>query len=79
MDVISSGYLKEESFSLATYTIIIKNFRGKLARTPAGDGDESKGYLSLFLFNRNDWMVYCGHLQPPDVEGVLPVPDLNGL
>ena len=80
MNVISSGKLKEESISSATYTIVIDDFRKKLAEATvgedsnteeftvnwskfdiklyiAGKNEESKGYLSLYLYNRSDWMV----------------------
>ena len=83
MNVISSSYLKKEgnSSASATYIIVIKDFKKKLAKTAVGkrsssteefyvnwskfsillyiDGwkEESKGNLSLFLYNRSDWMV----------------------
>ena len=36
MNVISSEYLKEESCSSASYTIVIDDFKEKLARTKRG-------------------------------------------
>ena len=80
MNVISSGKLKEESISSATYTVVIKDFKKKLAEATvgefstteeffvnwtkfkiqlsiAGEKEEDKGYLSLFLYNGSDWMV----------------------
>ena len=80
MSLISSGKLQEDSVSSATYTIVIKDFRQKLAMAAvgessitekftvnwskfdiklyiAGKNEESLGYLSLYLYNRSDWMV----------------------
>ena len=80
MNVISSGKFQEESIFSGTYTIVIDDFRKKLAAATvgrrstteefivnwtkfhiefyiAGRSKEHKGYLSLFLSNRSDWMV----------------------
>ena len=37
MNVISSGELKEESISSATYTVVIKDFKKKLAEATVGE------------------------------------------
>ena len=80
MNVISSGKFQVESIFSGTYTIVIDDFRKKLAAATvggcttteeftvnwtkfhiefyiAGGNKEYKGYLSLFLHNRSDWMV----------------------
>ena len=79
MNVISSGSLKEETNSSATYTIVIQDFPEKLAQSAlgvsateefsinwskfsiklniAGQNEQSRGYLSLYLYNKSDWMV----------------------
>ena len=84
MNVISSECLKEDSISSATYTIVIDDFRQKLAMAAegessitqeisvnwskfaimvyiAGRNEESQGYLSLYIYNRSDWMVRARH------------------
>ena len=80
MNVISRGYLTEESCSSAIYTIVINDFKKKLAIATvgevstteefsvnwtkfeirlyiAGEREQDKGYVSLFLYNGSDWMV----------------------
>ena len=80
MNVISSGKLYEESISSGMYTIVINDFKKKLAIATvgevstteefsvnwtkfkillyiAGEREQDKGYVSLFLYNGSDWMV----------------------
>ena len=55
MNVISSGYLKEESNSSATYTIVIKDFQEKLAKSSVGEKSTSE------VFNVN-WSKFSINL-----------------
>ena len=44
MNVISSQYLKEESHSSATYTIVIQDLREKLAKSTVGEGSRTEEF-----------------------------------
>ena len=78
--MITRGDWTEDSISSGTYTIVIDNFKKKLAKAKAGERsstekfsvnwskftitlyingnrENSRGYVSLFLFNKSDWMV----------------------
>ena len=62
MNVISSGSLKEETNSSATYTIVIKDFTEKLSQASVGEGSNtelfninwSKFSVNLFIAGRNE-------------------------
>ena len=62
MNVISSGKLKEESISSATYTIVIKDFRKKLAAATVGESSTtekfsvnwSKFYIELYIAGEDE-------------------------
>ena len=62
MNVISSGSLKEESNSSATYSIVIQDFPEKLAQSAVGEGsitelfniNWSKFSVNLFIAGRNE-------------------------
>ena len=62
MNVISSGSLKEESNSSATYTIVIDDFNEKLAKSAVGDTSASQEFsinwskfsISLFIAGKTE-------------------------
>ena len=62
MNVISSGSLKEESNSSATYTIVIKDFQEKLAKSAVGGNSAteefsinwSKFSIKLYIAGQNE-------------------------
>ena len=61
MSVISSGKLKEESISSATYTIVIDDFRQKLATDSVGNRSTTRQFsvnwskfdIRLYIAGRN--------------------------
>ena len=68
MNVISSGYLKEESCSSATYTIVIDDFREKLARTKVREVSTTEEfYLNWSKFNITLYIAGNGY----ESEGYL--------